>query len=304
MTMPRQVLPGTTYLLTRRTRSRRFFLLPNDPLVDIIFKFCVAYAAKLTGVKVHAVCVMSNHVHLVLTDIKGRLPEFTHWLFRHSALCLKALRGIDENVWAAERKPPVALLTEQAVLDAMAYVMVNPVKAGLVSHFYQWPGWVSRPRDLVSAAETVSAPRQYFKGQKTARLRLHVPEMLEASYEAGEVVEMLEGLVEEYEERAREARVASRRPVVGAARVRAMSPFAQPRTASRGGASDDEGDGLVPRFKALCRRELKEARRRLRWFWQAYREALENLQLGREAVFPAGTWWYREHLGVAVTEAY
>ena len=88
----------------------------------------------------HAVCVMSTHVHLVVTDVDGRLPVFTHWLFRHTAVCLKELYRITANVWTSEREEPVELLNEQALLEAITYVMSNPSSAFLVKQSRSWPG--------------------------------------------------------------------------------------------------------------------------------------------------------------------
>ena len=308
MTKPLLIAPGKTYLITRNTRGRHFFLVPDDPVVTDIFKFCAARAAELSGVSIHAICVMSTHVHIVLTDTQGALPIFTQWFFRHTALCLKSLRGIDENLWSAERHPPVELLTPEAVIDAMAYVITNPTTANLVAHYYQWPGWVSAPQQMLAErSEQQPVPEVYFKNTKVAgKLKLTVPELAMGQMDRQEVVEAVEAMIEQYEEDAKAKRQSEGKKVLGRQAVIATDPFdrARPRPSS-GGAEEDEGDGLVPRFKARCREALKEARERLKWFWQAYREAYESLRAGEpDVVFPFGTWWYREYLGVLVTPAY
>ena len=60
MTEPRQVLPGRTYLLTRRTAQRRFLLLPSA-VVEQVFLYCLAFAALSFGLEIHGFCVLSNH---------------------------------------------------------------------------------------------------------------------------------------------------------------------------------------------------------------------------------------------------
>src|SRR5690606_41410128 len=75
MTKPRCVLPGVVYLLTRRCSERRFFLLP-DAVVTQVFEYLLGLLSKEYGIQIHAYVVMSNHYHLVVTDIKGRLPDF------------------------------------------------------------------------------------------------------------------------------------------------------------------------------------------------------------------------------------
>ncbi|HSN82506.1 MAG TPA: transposase, partial [Polyangiales bacterium] len=53
MTLPRRVLPNTTYLVTRRCMGRRFLLRP-DALLNQVFVYCLARAAEKHGVEVHA----------------------------------------------------------------------------------------------------------------------------------------------------------------------------------------------------------------------------------------------------------
>jgi putative transposase len=57
MTAPRQVLPSSIYLVTRRCTQRQFLLRPS-PLVNQVFTFCLAYAASKTGVLVHGYCAL------------------------------------------------------------------------------------------------------------------------------------------------------------------------------------------------------------------------------------------------------
>jgi putative transposase len=45
MSLPRPVIPGRTYLLTRRCSERRFFLRP-DHATNNNYLYCLAYAAQ------------------------------------------------------------------------------------------------------------------------------------------------------------------------------------------------------------------------------------------------------------------
>ncbi len=38
--------------------------------------YLVAEAAQRYGVQVHALCVLSNHLHMVITDTRGNYPAF------------------------------------------------------------------------------------------------------------------------------------------------------------------------------------------------------------------------------------
>ena len=73
MSHPRQVVPLATYLISRRILRRHFLLRPDAAITGIIL-YTLAVSSRLFGVEVHAVCAMSTHLHLVVTDVQGVLP--------------------------------------------------------------------------------------------------------------------------------------------------------------------------------------------------------------------------------------
>ena len=85
---PRQILPGATYLVTRRCTQRQFLLTPTTRQHVQAFAYCLAYAAIKTGVYIHAVIVMGNHYHIVVTDPHGVLPVFAELLNKLVAKCI------------------------------------------------------------------------------------------------------------------------------------------------------------------------------------------------------------------------
>jgi len=60
MTLPRQVVPGRDYMITRRCSERRFFLRPDDD-TNNAFTYCLALAAKRAKVEVTFSVALSNH---------------------------------------------------------------------------------------------------------------------------------------------------------------------------------------------------------------------------------------------------
>jgi len=129
MTPPRQVLPDTTVMITRRCLGRMFLLRPSK-LTNDVFRFLLAVAAERHGVEVHAFCVLSNHFHCVVTDRKGTLPAFEQLLDSLVARALNALHGRWESFWAPGSYSAVTLATPEDVLAKTGYVVANP--AGLV----------------------------------------------------------------------------------------------------------------------------------------------------------------------------
>ena len=101
MTAPRRVLPGQTYLVTRRCSERRFFLRPSA-VTNEIFLYALAVAASRHRIEIHAFCVLSNHVHLLLTDPEARLPRFMQYLDSLVARAVNASIGRFEGFWAKD----------------------------------------------------------------------------------------------------------------------------------------------------------------------------------------------------------
>jgi REP element-mobilizing transposase RayT len=143
VTAPREVLAGKTYLVTRRCTQRQFLLKPSRRTNQLV-RYCLAVAARKTGVLLHAVCVMSNHWHGVLTDPQARLPEFLEHFHRLLARSQNASLGRWENLWSTDKTSVVLLVSDEDVLEKMAYTIANPTAAGLVRTPREWPGVVTQ----------------------------------------------------------------------------------------------------------------------------------------------------------------
>ena len=161
MTPPRQILPGATVVVMRRTRLRQFLLRP-DPVVNQIFAYTLALASARYGVEVHAAVALGNHYHLHVTDVLGRLPDFMAYLNRMMALALKQHFGVEENVWSQGRYSIVEPLDEDATLCQLVYVLNNPSRAGLVRYRKDWPGFITRPDACLFGPVVVKRPDGYF----------------------------------------------------------------------------------------------------------------------------------------------
>jgi hypothetical protein len=264
--------------------GRRFLLRP-DPLLNRLFVYCLARAAEKHGVEVHAFGVMSNHHHLVMTDVRGVLPDFLMSLHRNLAMCIKRLRGWDEVVWEPNVSTSAVELTGASeILDKVAYTILNPVSARLVSAPRCWPGVLSTCAVLARGTLEAKRPPVWFKDSapKTLRLRWAVPPGF-AHKKA-----YLDALGELVRSRLRVLRVAHRREgkgYLGEAQVRKTRVTDQPnKRKSR--------FGLNPTFSALTRTKWHEVLRGLRAFRRAYREAYAVWRQGNLRVeFPLGTWW-------------
>lgn len=287
MTAPRQVLAGTTYLVTRRVSERRFFLRPSK-LTTAIVGYLLAVVSERYGILIHAVCVLSNHVHIVLTDPDARLPDFHRDLDALVARAVNCSLGRWEALWERDSYSAVRLETAETILEKIVYVLANPVAAGLVRRGRDWPGLWSDPTLVGGDGVVFERPKDFFRADgplpATARLRFHPPPGFENPPEL--VAAVLSGL-RQAEDRAAADLAASGRSFMGVARVLAQKPDARP-------ATGEPRRGLNPRV--ACRNKWKriETLLQLAEFRTAYRAALAAWSAGlRDVTFPPGTWLMR-----------
>jgi len=289
MTAPRQVLRGTTYLVTRRCLQRQFLLRPSATTTSI-FQYLLAVGAERYGLQIHAYCVLSNHFHLVVTDPRARLPAFFQYVDGLLARAINASIGNWDSFWDGDSYSAVTLAAPRDVVDKTAYVLANPVAAGLVRSARQWPGLWSAPEQLGTAVVKVRRPKVFFdpKGKmpETVDLKLTVPPCF-ASDEA-----FREQVAAAYAER--EVRAASSRTgFLGVLKVRAQRPSGRPK-------KEERRRGLRPRVAAKDPWKRLEVLGRLAEFLRGYREALAARREGEVGVvFPAGTYHLRVQHGVA-----
>lgn len=292
MTAPRQVLPGTVYLVTRRCLHRQFLLRPGA-LVNQVFAYVLAVAARRYGLKVHAFCVLSNHYHLVVTDPHARLPVFQQFLDAFVARALNASLGRWETFWAPHSFSAVALGTPGDVIAKVAYTLANPVSAGLVQAGHLWPGLRSGP-EAIGGAMQVSRPAHFFSPRSS------LPETIELELEVPGGFLSPEDFRDQLQsELARQEQAARRENsvFVGVDRVLRQSPFGRPQPG-------EPRRGLSPRVASRDRWKRIELLQRLKGFLSEYREALAAWRERRRGtMFPAGTYLMRVAHGAACAAA-
>jgi putative transposase len=292
MTAPRQVLPGTTYLFTRRCFQRLFLLVPSAELTRA-FGYLLAVAADRHGILVHAYCVLSNHYHLVITDPYGQVPRFAQELNANLARYLNATYRRCESVWAPGSYSAVALKDDEAVVEKAAYALANPVAAGLVEHGKLWPGLWSSPA-WVGMGRVFERPDFFFDEDgelpDEAVLELVPPR----GFSAESFRESLEVQVAEKERQASRTKDGGRRRFLGVEKVLRQRWWQHPGGEQPMGALD-------PKVAAMDRWKRIEALEQARDWLEAYRAAFEKFRAGaRDAVFPPGTWQMCVSLGAAV----
>ncbi len=261
--------------------------------MEQIYWYCLAYAAKLHGVVVHAACLMSTHAHEVITDVRGVYPKFLQTFHRNLALCTKALRGWPDEVFDKRSSGVHALLTSDALIESIAYVIANPVAAGAVRYAKDWPGAQTLPAHVGTRIVRVTRPKHYFdpnspEWPEELELRLEMPVALQLDYGSALARERIAERVRDKQHQVWNEAKRSGRPFVGPRRVLKVAHTKRAKSYEVFGS-------LNPQFAASGHRgAATEAVKRIRAFRAQYHGALAKWTIGdRSACFPVGTWWMR-----------
>jgi putative transposase len=289
ISQPRPVYPGATLFVTRRIHKRQLLLRP-DPRLNQLLEYILAVLTERYGILMHAVCVMSNHWHSVISDPLGTIVEFERDAHALIARALNAMHGEGESLWAREPSCRLTCLEPDDVLDKIVYTLANPVEAGLVAYGKSWPGlrrsWPDRPR-------TIKRPEGFFRDEEAggewpeyATLTLHRPPGFDHLPDE-ELAAMLRDQLDKREAALREAAQKAGKRFLGRRAVLRQSRKAYP-------VSFEERFRARPKVAGRSRWARLERRRQDRAWLAAYQEARERLRAGEPRVcFPYGTWKLR-----------
>lgn len=289
MSRPREVLPGRSYLITRRC-TQRLLLMRPDTETNEAFVYCLAVAAQRCNIDVLFTVAMSNHHHTGIHDRHGNYPAFLEYFHKLFAKCQNALRGRWENFWSSEQTSVVRLVNAEDVLSKLVYAVCNPIEAALVDHALSWPGVSSLRPTLEGKSLTARRPAHFFRREGTmpeaATLRFTRPaEFSELSDLA--FISLIRERVKAREKKFRIERAAKGIRPLGWRKV------LQQRWSSRPKPSEPRRK-LTPRVASKNRWRRIEALLENKRFLQAYRDARTALLAGiRTVLFPPGTYWLR-----------
>lgn len=123
----RPYLPGAIFHLTARTiRYQRWF----TPRLRTAALRAVAETLPRSGIRLLAVAIMPNHMHLVVQQGEKPLSRLMQPVLRRLALALQQAHGIEGPVfWRHYASRPC--LDPAYARNAIAYTHLNPVRAGI-----------------------------------------------------------------------------------------------------------------------------------------------------------------------------
>jgi putative transposase len=89
------------------------------------------------GWLVHAYCLMPNHFHLVIQTPEPNLSAGMHRLNFLTAQSFNRRHDVDGHLFQGRFKSPL-VESETHMIELSRYVVLNPVRAGLVRHPADW----------------------------------------------------------------------------------------------------------------------------------------------------------------------
>ena len=315
MTPPRQIHPGQLCFVTVRAVNRCYRFAPTRKALEVIW-YCFARTLhKYRGrIAAHEFLWMSNHYHLVVTDIAGCLPRFMEEFNSLLARALNALTGLHGT--AIEKGYNlVEVSTEEKLVEHCAYTLANPCSAHLVKRSRHWKGVTSltleygekvvikRPLCGLWGRECRHVHRRMSQQSKRARFggRSKLPQEVELVLTRPAIMPELsdrqlrrhirDRLAEREQNLIDNRRVRGVR-VTGWAAARRVDVRSSPDTS-------EERFGTVPSFSAATKSARVEAWRRRQRFLERYYAALRRFLAGEhEVAFPMGTWLMKSRFGV------
>lgn len=157
---PRIVLPGYTQHVIQRGLDRQAcFFTAEDCLgyLELLHEAAEKYACH-----VHAYTLMTNHVHLLVTQQQASGVSFLM-----QRLAQRYVRSVNRRyrrsgtLWEGRYKAGL-VETDNYLLTCMRYIELNPVRAGMVSHPAEF-AWSSYRHNAQSMADPVVTPHPLYR---------------------------------------------------------------------------------------------------------------------------------------------
>ena len=138
--LPRLTLAGYPHHVIQRGNNRQPIF---TTVADYHYLLALLYEnAKKFDVEIHSYVLMSNHFHLLATpQTDTGLPQMMQAVGRSYVRLFNDLQGRSGTLWEGRYRSTL-IQTDSYLLSCMAYIDLNPVRAGLVAEAQDYP-WSS-----------------------------------------------------------------------------------------------------------------------------------------------------------------
>jgi putative transposase len=149
--LARLVVPGLPHHVTQRgNRRHKTFFEEGD---YALYLDLLSASSRRASTEVWAYCLMPNHVHMVVvpSDEDGLRRTFAD-LHRRYTGYVNARARTTGHLW--QGRYGSVILDENHLFNAVRYVTLNPVRAGLAARARDWP-WSSARAHLAGVDDSV-----------------------------------------------------------------------------------------------------------------------------------------------------
>ena len=136
--LPRLTLAGYPHHIILRGNNRQDIFMDSADFQRMLA--LLQANAQEQQVQIHAYVLMSNHLHLLLTPLQNdSLPKMMQAVGRSYVLYFNKRHGRSGTLWEGRYRSSL-IQTERYFLACMAYIDLNPVRAGMVAQAadYLW----------------------------------------------------------------------------------------------------------------------------------------------------------------------
>lgn len=253
---PRFIPAGSLVDITTQTWCGSLLLRP-DPEVDRRILDVLAGAMALYPVPLHALIVMPNQWHALITAPDGdRLSTFVGYVNANVAKAVRAVHGGVGSVFRPKR-PMVPVLGGRAADDRLHALLARGVADGLIASPLDWPG-VTSARALAAGDATLApgVPLTPLPGweplpllERRARIRAHIA-AIEAMARGRSPRPLGEAAVRALDPHGQWPRDRSRAPRVHASDDRARDAFLAASTAQRAAHREQAREAVLDRLRS------------------------------------------------------
>jgi putative transposase len=157
--LPRLTLPGYPHHVVQRGNNRQAIFSGTsdyERLLELIHEH-----ARKFGVAIHAYVLMSNHFHLLATpETAEGVPQLMQSLGRSYVRYFNAKQGRTGTLWEGRYRSTL-IQAERHLLACMAYIDLNPVRAGLVAEPADYP-WSSHHHHIGRRVDKLITPHPLY----------------------------------------------------------------------------------------------------------------------------------------------
>lgn len=138
--LPRLTVAGYPHHIVQRGNNRQPIFAGEADYRTILSMF--EESAREDGVAIHAYVLMSNHFHLLATpETVEAIPQMMQSVGRRYVRYFNQRQGRTGTLWEGRYKSTL-IQTDRYLLACMAYIDLNPVRAGLAADPADYP-WSS-----------------------------------------------------------------------------------------------------------------------------------------------------------------